>query len=328
MTTDPRSPAAFASGVLAQSGQPTTVIIAGVNKAGTTSLFEYLAAHPDISPARIKELRYFTRLARDGAVPDPGEYDDLFNYRENSRYRLEASPAYLCGGRRVAELVKSCLPDARIIVLLREPVERLLSLYNRAVAHSELPAHLSFRDFVDASLKWRPGETANYAYTRGLRDGFYIDYLREWHALFGENLEILFTDDLKSDSRALTAGVCRWLGIDASLLASEPFEISNRTLHYRFRGIHSYITRWYMKTEAYWRRHPGVKRAIRRMYNRINGARAELPSIGPETLEFLHRVYAPYNAELREFLIERRIPLPRWLKVSEDRPLRHRESVT
>jgi hypothetical protein len=304
---------------------PTTVILAGVHKAGTTSLFEYLSAHPGISPARIKELRWFTRMARDGVTPDLAEYDRLFHYRENARYRLEASPAYVCSRFPVAELVKSCLPDARILVLLREPVERLLSLYNRAVAHSDLPPDFSFREYVEASLAWRPGDSDHYVYTQGLRDGFYIEHLRPWHRLFGENLKILFTDDLKADGRALTAKVCRWLGLDPSLLADEPFEVSNRTLHYRFRRVHRTVTRFYMHTEAFWRRHPGIKRAIRRIYNRALGARAAPPEVEPETLALLQDLYAPYNEELRKFLVEQHIPLPPWL---QSLPASRRESPT
>ncbi|HLT90009.1 MAG TPA: sulfotransferase [Woeseiaceae bacterium] len=309
-------------------GRPTTVIIAGVHKAGTTSLFEYLAAHPEIAPARIKELRYFSRLARAGMQPDAEEYDRLFTDRKGARYRLEASPNYLCDGEPVARLVADSLPGARIILLLREPVERLVSLYNRAIAHSDLPADFSFREFVDASLKWRPGDSTHYVYTRGLRDGFYIDYLRPWHAVFGENLKVLFTDDLKANSRAVTADVCRWLGLDPSAIASEPFEVSNRTLHYRFRGLHRHVTGLYMLTEPFWRRHVALKRAIRRVYNRLNGARRSLPAIDPETLERLHRVYAPYNEGLRAFLVEQRMPLPPWLESGERRPESRRESAT
>src|SRR5690606_41800296 len=79
-------------------GRPTTVIIAGVHKAGTTSLFEYLASHPEIAPARIKELRYFSRLARAGKQPDAVDYDRLSTDRKVALYRLAAIPNYLCDG--------------------------------------------------------------------------------------------------------------------------------------------------------------------------------------------------------------------------------------
>ena len=300
------------------AARPVTVIVAGVHKAGTTSLFEYLVAHPGISPARIKELRHFSRLARDGAAFDADAYDRLFHYRENAPYRLEASPAYVCSQHPVAELVKSSLPDARIIVLLREPVQRLFSLHNRALAHSDIPQNFSFDDYVTASLAWRPGDSEHYIYTRGLRDGFYIDHLLRWHALFGANLKILFTDDLKADGRALTARVCRWLNLDPALIASEPFEVSNRTLHYRFRRMHRQVTRWYMHTEEFWRRHPALKRAVRRIYNRFAGARAESPGVEPATLARLHEVYAPCNRRLREFLLEQNVALPPWLERLDD----------
>lgn len=286
------------------------LIIAGVHKAGTTSLYHYLGRHPEIYPSLKKELQFFSRMANNGIELPFSDLAAHFADAGNERYRMYASPDYLCARGRIAEMVHEALPDAKIIVILREPVDRLVSMYDRAVAHSELPEGFSFDDFVDASLNGERARSALYVYTRGLHDGFYVKYLRTWKAVFGDNLKVLFFDDLKADGKALTAEVCEWLGLDTDCLDSHSFEVENRTLHYRHKRLHKYLAAGYAKTEPFWRRHYQLKSALRSTYNRLNGTRHQR-NANEAALEKLKAVYEPYNAELREFLGPQK--LPSWL---------------
>jgi hypothetical protein len=105
---------------------PNLVVI-GARKAGTTSLYHYLRAHPDIGMPREKELDFFVaeRNWRRGRE----WYERLFP--DDTSVRGEASPFYtsLPRYRGVPERMAALLPDARIIYLVRDPVERLLSHY-------------------------------------------------------------------------------------------------------------------------------------------------------------------------------------------------------
>lgn len=302
MTADASHPAALPN-----------LIIAGVHKAGTTSLYHYLGQHPDVYASPKKELQFFSRITNNGAPLPLSELAAHFRDSRGERYRMYASPDYLCARGRIAELIRETLPDVKILLILREPVDRLVSMYDRAVAHGELPEKFTFDQFVDASLEWRPEDGGTYVYTRGLQDGFYVRYLRVWKAVFHDDLKVVFFDDLKESGKALTVSVCEWLGLDTKHLDSQSFDVQNQTLHYRNKPVHRLTTRFYARTEAFWRRHYGLKSGLRSMYNRLNGGKVARRA-SAAALERLQRVYAPYNAELRQLLAGQK--LPPWLSDS------------
>ncbi len=102
------------------------VYIAGVKKGGTTSLFHYLIAHPKVLPPFRKEVKFFLYMYRLG----PRWYQANFPFRSqlNTHLTLDATPNYLFDpffAQRVARLN----PQAKFIVLLRDPVRRALSHY-------------------------------------------------------------------------------------------------------------------------------------------------------------------------------------------------------
>ena len=127
---------------------PDTLIL-GAQKAGTTSLYHALAQHPETTPSRTKEIHFFDLNYRRGT----GWYRFHFpNPSLNSTPHLpfESSPYYLfhpCVPRRV----RRHLPDAKFIVLLRDPVARAYSHYwHEATRGRET---LSFADAVAAEPK-------------------------------------------------------------------------------------------------------------------------------------------------------------------------------
>jgi hypothetical protein len=102
------------------------LVVVGATKAGTSSMYDYLGKHPDVAVSRHKEMRFFT---------DPHGVRWLEDYQSafptDTRYRVEATPFYSkepCFpgvAQRMAELI----PDARILYLVRDPVERLVAEY-------------------------------------------------------------------------------------------------------------------------------------------------------------------------------------------------------
>ena len=110
-------------------------VIVGAQKAGTTSLYAYLTAHPLVLPAALKELHFFDTCAFDAG---PEGYRSCFPMRAHLRLatRLrgrtvitgEATPYYLYHPL-AAERLRSAAPAVKVIILLRDPVERALSHY-------------------------------------------------------------------------------------------------------------------------------------------------------------------------------------------------------
>ncbi len=127
------------------------LLIAGVPRGGTSSLFAYLGQHPDVCAATTKEVRFFTPLMDPaGALPSMESYGRYFAHCEGQRYALEATPSYCYGGSRVLSAINETLPDPRIIITLRDPVERLISAYRFQRARDNIPTIRSFEEYVAA----------------------------------------------------------------------------------------------------------------------------------------------------------------------------------
>jgi hypothetical protein len=289
------------------------LIICGVHKAGTTSLFSYLGKHPEICPSYTKEIHFFMPLVSGEALPPMAEYAKHFAHCSRSRYRLEASPSYLYGREAIAGAIRQYLGDAKVIAILRDPTERFVSYYNRAVSNSLIDD--TFDDYVALSLQHHnSGEQSPHA--RNIRDGMYIDFIPPWLENFGDDFRIVFFDQLQSDTLALIGDLCRWLELDAGVYSADDFPVENRTLHYRHKSLHRRVRDWYMRHETFWRRHNDLKQSVRRIYNVVNRAsNVDTAALDRQGIDRLRAFYEPCNARLSSFLRDRKYPqLPAWLE--------------
>lgn len=109
---------------------PATVplVVIGAQKGGTTALYNYLGQHPAINPPHNKEVNYFNALAN--TKPDLQSYLRHFPVTHDpaaQNYSIDVSPNYMIDIDVVAPMIQQILPDAKIGVLLREPVSRAIS---------------------------------------------------------------------------------------------------------------------------------------------------------------------------------------------------------
>jgi hypothetical protein len=125
------------------------LVIAGVGKAGTTSLFWYLSQHPDICASDEKEIRYFAGLTEGGTELPPVEtYERHFRHCRGERYAMEASPQYFHGGAPVIQAMRRLLGRPRVVISLRDPVERLWSQFRFTKSRlGPVPETLSFEAY-------------------------------------------------------------------------------------------------------------------------------------------------------------------------------------
>jgi len=105
-------------------------IIIGTMKGGTTALYYYMASHPDIEPSSIKETNYFSKNYDNGL----DWYSSLF--KTDRKYAFEASPSYTKRNRfpDTPGRIHSLLPDIKLIYLLRDPIDRIVSEYSHNYA--------------------------------------------------------------------------------------------------------------------------------------------------------------------------------------------------
>jgi hypothetical protein len=101
--------------------------ILGAAKSGTTTLHDYLSQHPDIFMSKVKEPTFFSETFQ--VIKDPISYYELFDQVENEKLIGESSHAYLSNPKST-RVIHGLFPDAKFILLLRDPIDRANSLFH------------------------------------------------------------------------------------------------------------------------------------------------------------------------------------------------------
>ena len=204
-------------------------LIIGAQKAGTTALYAYLRRHPAITGPSWKEVSYFDRHYGRGEA----WYRGNFPNRVRARGKLvgEASPSYIFHPLG-PERVKALVPEARLVALVRHPVDRALSHYHHEVALGREP--LRFEDALDAEEDRLRGEEERLAadpsyfsrawWSHAYKSrGRYAEQLERWLAVFPrEQLLILPSEDLGGEPERTHARVLDFLGVVPHRLDAYP----------------------------------------------------------------------------------------------------------
>lgn len=187
-------------------------VIAGVQKAGTTALFDYLSDADDIALSRAKETHFFDDETRDWSRPDYTPYHALFD-APGGRPCGEATPVYLYWPGSL-ERIRAYNPAMRLIVLLRDPVERAWSHWRMEYARGaeKQPFAWCIRQGRMRLFDAEPwGHHREYSY---VERGFYGEQIERLFELFPrEQTLILRAEDLQADPGASLATVRRFLGL-------------------------------------------------------------------------------------------------------------------
>jgi hypothetical protein len=201
-------------------GLPSALII-GAQRSGTTSLFNYLAEHPRVLPPLGKEIHYFDFYYPLGIK----YYRGRFPYRHRLRpgvMTVDATPYYLAHPL-VPERAARLLPEAKLIAVLRNPVDRALSHYQHEIRGGH--ETLSFAEAIEKEAERLAGEEERvrsepgyYSWTHRrfsyLRRGLYMEQLRRWLEFFPRSqLLVLQSEALFRDPAATMAVVHGFLGL-------------------------------------------------------------------------------------------------------------------
>lgn len=295
------------------------LLIVGVPKAGTGSLFSYLAQHPTICPSTEKEIGYFSPLVGGGATPSLEAYRSYFDHCTGEKYAMEATPNYCLGGVSVAQAIKSTLENPRIVMILRDPVDRLWSAYTFQRSLGKLAGIKSFEDHIAACQTQRQQGhdiIAKSAFN-GLSIGFYEDYVGEWFREFQSDLKIVFFEDLASRPSAVTTDLCHWLDIDPDVTASFDYKVHNKTVHPRSPVMAEAVFGAKKVAGTLLERSPtSLRKAARKAYFSINSGEAK-ETLQPQTKRELTEVYRRSNEATAVVLQSHGYDrLPPWLTAS------------
>jgi hypothetical protein len=186
-------------------------LIIGAKKCGTTALYSYLTQHPSIAPAFKKEVYFFNAFYGKGRSWYRGFFPTVlerqYSRRVSGRPLItgEATPDYLFNPHAPARTFET-VPGARLIAILRNPVDRAYSFYNHNLRAGV--ERLSFEEAVDQEQGRLAGErekvladpeyfSFDFEHHSYLTRGIYVDQVEDWTRCFPRSqVLVLATEDL------------------------------------------------------------------------------------------------------------------------------------
>ncbi|MGA2660406.1 MAG: glycosyltransferase [Verrucomicrobiota bacterium] len=287
--------------------------IVGAPKCGTTAMADYLAGHPEIYMAR-KEMHFFGADLRFGPQffrRDLAAYLAEFDAWKGQRHAGEASVWYLFSTRAAAE-IRAFSPEARIIIMLREPVEMLHSLYYyfRYDGNEPLPA---FEQALAAETDRAGGRglcrqtyfAQGLAYRQVVR---YTEQVRRYFDVFGrERVHVIIYDDFAADAFAAYRQTLGFLCVESK--GCDPgFNVINPAKRVRSPALRTAMGDPLMRSAVLalrpWMPRP-VFAALQRIdarVRRFNASVERRPPLAPDLRARLKREFAPEVERLSELL--------------------------
>jgi hypothetical protein len=288
-------------------------IIAGAAKSATSSVFKYLSEHPDVCASSVKETLFFIKDYKGGSG-DAEAYAKYFSHAKGSeKIIMEATPSYMPLGAELAGRINRLSPGAKVLFILRNPVDRVYSVYNYNV---NLMAsgfdNVSFGEYIglceDFSVG-RPVGKIKSKHLGGLDDGKYARYIKEYMETLGpERVIVMFYEDLESDSVSFMRELCNQLGIDPSFYDAYQFSRENVTPRVRSKRLHKLARK---ARNGFWSligAKAQVEGKIGGLYGRLNESRDGHAPMSHADRVRLEKYYAPYNRELKALLKGRKRP--------------------
>ena len=238
--------------------------VVGAPKSATSSLHQYVDQHPDVFVPPMKEPHFFSypevadTYYRVQFVTTERDYLELFAGKRSEKTAGDFSPSYLFHPAAAAR-IKSFQPDAKIIILLRDPVKRAIShyLHDCRLGYQEQPLSAFLRRTDDNRLY----------YKEYIELGMYSGQVETYLSLFGsENVLVLIYEDFARNQADALARIFRHVGVD------DGFKVDFQTVH----NVHEtprfgFVRRWNESRAARysWLVPPSVRARLKRiMYTR------------------------------------------------------------
>ena len=264
-------------------------LILGGSRSGNTSLFAHLIEHPNIIPGSMKEVYFFQYFTNNKT----SFYRSQFPIKRKNLITCDSTSSYFVHPLIPARVHK-LLPSAKLIVILRNPVERAYSEFHYTVALG-LELTENFEDVIKSELKRieignkKPElkiENTNYKHFTfsHLRDGLYAQHLERWLKFFSkEQLLVLHTKDL-------------YTNLDQTL--SETFEFLNLPKYQIENRIEKNKIDKIRPLSGHERNiYKNIDSKTRTLFNVQN-----YPEMKSETRKFLQDFFRPHNEKLFEMI--------------------------
>lgn len=291
--------------------------IVGAPKCGTTAFNTYLKRHPDVFIPEWKEIHFFGRdLKRDGERPSLEDYLALFAPSTTQRAIGESSVYYLFS-RTAANEIYSFNPDARIIIMLRDPIDMVHSLYyqnhwNGHEVATTLETALQLENARRRGNHVPPGAPPHALLYIDI--GKFSRQIERYFNVFGrDRVHIVFYDNLRRDTANEFRRVLFFLGVDVNFETS--FEVVNankETFSPRLQRFLAHPPDWILSAGR--KLLPrAVRNTLRADLRGMNSKEVKRPAMDDSLRRELCKVFAPDLQRLRMLLHDE---LPDWCQDS------------
>ncbi|MBU2877830.1 sulfotransferase family protein [Aliiglaciecola lipolytica] len=289
-----------------KSSYPNLFIV-GAPKSGTTAMARHLVAHPGIYTPLQKEFTYFGKdLVRYAELITEKAYLKWFEAWKDEKYALDASPFYLYSDSAPREFLEKS-PDAKIIIMLRNPVEVAYSMYFEALFGNREDAK-TFEEAWELESKRLQGEcmptNARLEYTTRYQSlGLYSSHITHYRNIFGaDNVHIILFDDFKDNNQVCYEKLLDFLGLP--YIYPESFKVHNPSKIARSPKLTHFVTtppKW-MGTVGSFILPKTTRWKIRDFIKNKNMKIVDKPKIAPATKAMLQAHYAEEIVELENLL--------------------------
>jgi hypothetical protein len=283
--------------------------IVGAPKAATTSLVDYLRSHADIFLPEQKEIPYFVD---DEAFAQGVAYLDSVYAGVRKGQKVGIAHVHMLHADKPADRLRAHSPDAKIIAVLREPVDRAYSAFwhMRKLGWEDAATFEEALARESEQLKTPYADRTDFGY---LRDGEYAAQIMRYVDRFGgANVRSIFTDDLASNAAGTVAEIVSWLGLSPDLIKADFQKRSNVAAKPRSAVLHWVLARPYGLKRLYKALMPmrlqyRIRTRLKDPLMARNLEQVGYPPMNPTTRRRLEEHFTPHNERL-ERLIGRPLP--------------------
>ncbi len=278
--------------------RPLDAMIAGAQKAGTSSLLSYLAQHPSIVTHRARELTLFVNEAEHARGYDAIAAEQFPEPRDDQK--LLAKSAGIMDLPEAIDRLHEHRPGVRLIFALRDPVDRAYSAYWFARRRGWEPV-TEFERALDAPADRFGDDWVRRRNTAYIRRGLYADHLARVLERFDRSrVLVLIADGPKRDYAAMCRRVFEFLGVDAAFEPDVTRRVNpagaarSEAMAQALSGDHG------LKRAVRAALPRSLARGIRQRLRRWNERAFEPPPMNEQTRRMLASVFAPHNVRLAE----------------------------
>jgi len=196
----------------------------GAGKSGSTWLYNNIISHPDVYDGNPKEIQFFNKHYDKGI-----EWYNSYFSDSGDKVCGEFSVQYLLCPE-CPQKIKKHFPDAKLIVILRDPVKRMYSDYLHSIRKNDISQGTEYKEFIKDKKK--------------LMSGVYYEYLKRYYDYYDpKKIKVLILEDVVADQERYIKEVYQYIGLKNVAYVPEDLSVKiNKSVEYKYLFLENIVT--------------------------------------------------------------------------------------